>query len=142
MVGPLLCMNLYVIKRFKAGVFFSFPPQWIVQIQFDLMDYKRCPELDTLFSGIKNTVLFSLSLFRSPSLETVTSSPCFLFICKLRYVAFQGCFFLLLFSSKALMIPYPAVIIPQFMMFSKLVVWFDYIVAIDPLPGIFWNLYL
>lgn len=129
MVGPLLWMISTSLKD-KAGVF-QLPPQWIPNpVQFDA--YKRLLELDTLMSGIKNTVIVSLTV---TVLGTITSSMAAFSFAKLR-MPYKNVLFLLLLT--ALMIPYPAVMIPQFTMFSK-IGWID---TLKPLivPGLFGNI--
>lgn len=129
MVGPLLWMISTSLKD-KAGVF-QLPPQWIPNpVRFDA--YKRLSELDTLFSGIKNTVIVSLSV---TIIGTLTSSLAAFSFAKLR-MPFKDVLFLLLLA--ALMIPYPAVMIPQFMMFSK-VGWVDTLLPLI-IPGMFGNI--
>lgn len=129
MVGPLLWMISTSLKD-KAGVF-QLPPQWIPNpVRFDA--YKRLSELDTLFSGIKNTVVVSLSV---TIIGTLTSSLAAFSFAKLR-MPFKDVLFLLLLA--ALMIPYPAVMIPQFMMFSK-IGWVDTLLPLI-IPGMFGNI--
>ena len=129
MVGPLLWMISTSLKD-KAGVF-QLPPQWIPNpVRFDA--YKRLSELDTLFSGIKNTVIVSLSV---TIIGTLTSSLAAFSFAKLR-MPFKDALFLLLLA--ALMIPYPAVMIPQFMMFSK-IGWVDTLLPLI-IPGMFGNI--
>lgn len=129
MVGPLLWMISTSFKD-KAGVF-QLPPQWIPDpIQFDA--YKRLVELDTLFSGIKNTVIVSLSV---TIVGTLTSSLAAFSFAKLR-MPHKNLLFLVLLA--ALMIPYPAVMIPQFMLFSK-IGWVDTLLPLI-VPGMFGNI--
>ncbi|OTN75398.1 sugar ABC transporter permease [Enterococcus sp. 8G7_MSG3316] len=129
MVGPLLWMISTSFKD-KAGVF-QLPPQWIPDpIQFDA--YKRLVELDTLFSGIKNTVIVSLSV---TIVGTFTSSLAAFSFAKLR-MPHKNLLFLILLA--ALMIPYPAVMIPQFMLFSK-IGWVDTLLPLI-VPGMFGNI--
>lgn len=129
MVGPLLWMISTSLKD-KAGVF-QLPPQWIPNpVRFDA--YKRLSELDTLFSGIKNTVIVSLSV---TIIGTLTSSLAAFSFAKLS-MPFKDVLFLLLLA--ALMIPYPAVMIPQFMMFSK-IGWVDTLLPLI-IPGMFGNI--
>lgn len=129
MVGPLLWMISTSLKD-KSGVF-QLPPQWIPDpIQFDA--YKRLSELDTLFSGIKNTIIVSLSV---TVVGTLTSSLAAFSFAKLR-MPHKDLLFLVLLA--ALMIPYPAVMIPQFMLFSK-VGWVDTLLPLI-VPGMFGNI--
>ncbi len=129
MVGPLLWMISTSLKD-KAGVF-QLPPQWIPDpIQFDA--YKRLTEVDTLVSGIRNTIIVSLSV---TIVGTLTSSMAAFSFAKLR-MPFKNVLFLCLLS--ALMIPYPAVMIPQFMIFSK-IGWVDTLLPLI-IPGMFGNI--
>ncbi len=129
MVGPLLWMVSTSFKE-KSGVF-QLPPQWIPSpVTFEA--YKRLWELDTLLSGIKNTIIVSLVV---TIIGTITSSMAAFSFAKLR-MPYKNTIFLLLLT--ALMVPYPAVMIPQFMMFSK-IGWVD---TLKPLivPGLFGNI--
>lgn len=129
MVGPLLWMISTSLKD-KAGVF-QLPPQWIPNpIRFDA--YQRLLKTDTLFSGIKNTVIVSLSV---TIIGTITSSMAAFSFAKLR-MPFKNTIFMILLT--ALMIPYPAVMIPQFMMFSK-IGWVDTLLPLI-IPGMFGNI--
>lgn len=129
MVGPLLWMISTSLKD-KAGVF-QLPPQWIPNpVKWDA--YKRLVELDTLSSGIKNTIIVSLSV---TIIGTITSSMAAFSFAKLKMPFKNALFLMLLF---ALMIPYPAVMIPQFMMFSK-IGWVDTLLPLI-VPGLFGNI--
>ncbi|KAF1296225.1 sugar ABC transporter permease [Enterococcus sp. JM4C] len=129
MVGPLLWMVSTSLKE-KSGVF-QLPPQWIPNpVKWDA--YKRLVELDTLASGIKNTVIVSLSV---TIIGTITSSMAAFSFAKLR-MPYKNALFLMLLA--ALMIPYPAVMIPQFMMFSK-IGWVDTLLPLV-VPGMFGNI--
>lgn len=129
MVGPLLWMISTSLKD-KTGVF-QLPPQWIPDpVRFDA--YKRLLEEHTLFSGIKNTVIVSLSV---TIVGTITSSMAAFSFAKLR-MPFKNTIFMILLT--ALMIPYPAVMIPQFMMFSK-IGWVDTLLPLI-IPGMFGNI--
>ncbi|MHC5375021.1 carbohydrate ABC transporter permease [Enterococcus sp. LJL120] len=129
MIGPLLWMVSTSLKD-RTGVF-QLPPQWIPNpIRFDA--YERLANLDTLFSGIKNTVIVSLSV---TVVGTITSSLAAFSFAKLR-MPHKNLLFLILLT--ALMIPYPAVMIPQFMMFSK-IGWVDTLLPLI-IPGMFGNI--
>ncbi|MBF6625964.1 carbohydrate ABC transporter permease [Aerococcaceae bacterium zg-BR9] len=129
MVGPLLWMISTSLKN-REGVF-QLPPQWIPK-PIILDAYKRLLELDTLFSGIKNTVIVSLSV---TIVGTLTSSLAAFSFAKLK-LPFKNIIFLVLLS--AIMVPYPAVMIPQFMMFSK-IGWIDTLLPLI-VPGLFGNI--
>ncbi|MGT2755711.1 carbohydrate ABC transporter permease [Streptococcus ovuberis] len=129
MVGPLLWMVSTSLKD-KAGVF-QLPPQWIPNpIKWDA--YQRLLELDTLISGIKNTVIVSLTV---TIVGTITSSMAAFAFAKLR-LPFKNLLFIVLLG--ALMVPYPVVMIPQFMLFSK-IGWVDTLLPLI-IPGLFGNI--
>lgn len=129
MIGPLLWMVSTSLKD-KNGVF-QLPPQWIPKpIKLDA--YKRLLDLDTLASGIKNTVIVSLTV---TIVGTITSSMAAFSFAKLK-MPFKDLLFLILLA--AIMIPYPAVMIPQFMMFSK-IGWVDTLLPLI-IPGLFGNI--
>lgn len=129
MIGPLLWMVSTSLKD-KSGVF-QLPPQWIPNpIRLDA--YKRLLDLETLASGIKNTVIVSLTV---TIIGTITSSMAAFSFAKLK-MPFKNILFLLLLA--AIMIPYPAVMIPQFMMFSK-IGWVDTLLPLI-IPGLFGNI--
>ena len=89
-------------------------------------------ELDTLGSGIKNTIIVSLTV---TIIGTVTSSMAAFSFAKLK-MPFKNLLFLVLLT--AIMIPYPAVMIPQFMLFSK-IGWVDTLLPLI-IPGLFGNI--
>lgn len=129
MIGPLLWMVSTSLKD-KSGVF-QLPPQWIPNpIRLDA--YKRLLDLETLASGIKNTVIVSLTV---TIIGTITSSMAAFSFAKLK-MPFKNILFLILLA--AIMIPYPAVMIPQFMMFSK-IGWVDTLLPLI-IPGLFGNI--
>lgn len=129
MLGPLIWMLSTSFKT-KMGVM-ELPPQWIPN-PFTLDAYKRLIELETIFSGIKNTVIVSLSV---TIIGTITSSLAAFSFAKLK-LPFKNQIFLLLLI--ALMVPYPAVMIPQFVMFSK-IGWIDTLLPLI-VPGLFGNI--
>ena len=129
MIGPLLWMVSTSLKD-KSGVF-QLPPQWVPNpVRLDA--YKRLLDLDTLTSGIKNTVIVSLTV---TIIGTITSSMAAFSFAKLK-MPFKNLLFLILLA--AIMIPYPAVMIPQFMMFSK-IGWVDTLLPLI-IPGLFGNI--
>lgn len=129
MVGPLLWMVSTSLKD-RAGVF-QLPPQWIPDpIRWDA--YRRLLELDTLGSGIKNTIIVSLTV---TTVGTLTSSMAAFSFAKLR-MPFKNTLFLILLG--AIMVPYPAVMIPQFMLFSK-IGWVDTLLPLI-VPGLLGNI--
>lgn len=129
MIGPLLWMITTSLKD-KTGVF-ALPPQWIPDpVQFDA--YINLFQLDTLGTGIKNTIIVSLTV---TIIGTITSSMAAFAFAKLR-LPFKNTLFLILLAS--IMIPYPIIMIPQFVMFSK----FGWVDTLLPLivPGLFGNI--
>lgn len=129
MIGPLLWMLSTSLKD-KMGVF-QLPPQWIPNpVRWDA--YKRLFKLTEMYDGFKNTIIVS---FTVTIIGSLTSSVAAFSFAKLR-LPFKNVIFLILLI--ALMIPYPAVMIPQFMIFSK-IGWID---TLKPLivPGLFGNI--
>lgn len=129
MVGPLVWMVSTSFKT-KMGVM-ELPPQWIPS-PFTLDAYQRLLQLPTIFSGIRNTVVVSLTV---TTIGTITSSLAAFAFAKLR-LPYKNVIFLMLLI--ALMIPYPAVMIPQFVIFSK-IGWIDTLLPLI-IPGIFGNI--
>ncbi|MFC6316073.1 carbohydrate ABC transporter permease [Lapidilactobacillus achengensis] len=129
MVGPLLWMVSTSLKD-KMGVF-QLPPQWIPNpVRWDA--YRRLFKLSDMYTGFKNTIIVSLTV---TIIGTMTSSLAAFSFAKLR-LPFKNTIFLMLLI--ALMVPYPAVMIPQFMIFSQ-IGWVD---TLKPLivPGLFGNI--
>lgn len=129
MIAPLVWMVSTSFKD-KSGVF-SLPPQWIPD-PFQLDAYKRLFELDTLWSGIKNSIIVSLSV---TIVGTITSSLAAFSFAKLK-LPYKNLLFLVLLAG--IMIPYPSIMIPQFSIFSKI----GWINTLLPLivPGLFGNI--
>nr|WP_236334066.1 carbohydrate ABC transporter permease [Paenibacillus auburnensis] len=129
MIGPLLWMLSTSLKD-KQDVF-ALPPVWIPN-PFQFGKYKEIWEAGPLLSGIKNSVIIAVSV---TVVGTFTSSLAAFAFAKLKFPA-KNKIFLLMLSS--LMIPYPAVMIPQFFMFSKLG-WVDTLLPLI-VPGLFGNI--
>ncbi|MFC4319956.1 carbohydrate ABC transporter permease [Litchfieldia salsa] len=128
MIAPLLWMFSTSLKD-KAGVF-ALPPEWIPQtIQW--VKYQEIWTTGPLLSGIKNSIIISLSV---TIIGTFTSSLAAFAFAKLKFPK-KNVLFLLLLS--AMMIPYPTVMIPQFMMFSELG-WIDTLLPLI-VPAVFGN---
>lgn len=129
MIAPLVWMISTSFKN-KAGVF-SLPPQWIPD-PFTAEAYSRLFELESLWSGIRNSIIVSLSV---TIVGSITSSIAAFSFAKLK-LPFKNLIFLLLLSG--LMIPYPSIMIPQFVMFSKI----GWVNTLLPLivPGMFGNI--
>lgn len=129
MIGPLLWMLSTSFKD-KQDVF-ALPPVWIPS-PFHFDKYKEIWEAGPLLSGIRNSLIIAVTV---TVVGTFTSSLAAFSFAKLRFPG-KNKIFLLLLSS--LMIPYPAVMIPQFFMFSKLG-WIDSLLPLI-VPGLFGNI--
>ncbi|ULO06135.1 carbohydrate ABC transporter permease [Paenibacillus sp. 19GGS1-52] len=129
MIGPLLWMLSTSLKD-KQDVF-ALPPVWIPS-PFNFGKYKEIWEAGPLLSGIKNSLIIALSV---TIVGTFTSSLAAFAFAKLRFPG-KNKIFLLMLSS--LMIPYPAVMIPQFFIFSQLG-WIDTLLPLI-VPGLFGNI--
>lgn len=129
MIAPLLWMISTSLKD-KSGVF-SLPPQWIPD-PFITDAYKRLFELDQLWTGVKNSIIVSFSV---TIVGTITSSLAAFSFAKLR-LPFKNMVFLLLLIG--IVIPYPSIMIPQFVIFSKI----GWVNTLLPLivPGMFGNI--
>ncbi|MCG7377614.1 carbohydrate ABC transporter permease [Paenibacillus sp. ACRSA] len=128
MVAPLIWMLSTSLKE-KQDVF-ALPPVWIPEV-FQFEKYKEIWEAGPLLSGIKNSLIIALSV---TVVGTFTSSIAAFAFAKLRFPHKNKLFLALLAS---MMIPYPTVMIPQFMMFSKLG-WVDTLLPLI-VPGLFGN---
>jgi multiple sugar transport system permease protein len=128
MIAPLLWMFSTSLKD-KAGVF-ALPPEWIPQtIQW--VKYQEIWTTGPLLNGIKNSIIISLSV---TIIGTFTSSLAAFAFAKLKFPKKNVLF---LFLLSAMMIPYPTVMIPQFMMFSELG-WIDTLLPLI-VPAVFGN---
>jgi len=128
MIAPLLWMVSTSLKD-RASVF-SLPPDWIPNpIQFDA--YIRLFEMDTLRTGIQNSLIVTLTV---TIVGTFTSSMAAFSFAKLR-LPFKNLIFLILLAG--IMIPYPSIMIPQYVIFSNL----GWVNTLLPLivPGLFGN---
>lgn len=131
MIAPLLWMVSTSLKS-KDEVF-SLPPVWIpTDISFN--KYMEIWNMGPLLSGISNSLIVALSV---TIVGTFTSSLAAFAFAKLNFRG-KNKIFLLLFAS--VMIPYPVLMIPQFMMFSE-IGWVD---TLHPLivPGLFGNIFM
>ncbi|KAA9005523.1 carbohydrate ABC transporter permease [Paenibacillus spiritus] len=129
MIGPLLWMLSTSLKE-KQDVF-ALPPVWIPH-PFVFDKYKEIWTAGPLLNGIKNSVIIAVSV---TVVGTLTSSLAAFAFAKLQF-PLKNKIFLLMLSS--LMIPYPAVMIPQFFLFSKLG-WIDTLLPLI-VPGLFGNI--
>ncbi|GEM03234.1 sugar ABC transporter permease [Halolactibacillus miurensis] len=129
MIAPLLWMLSTSVKE-KSDVF-ALPPVWIPEV-FDFSKYKEIWEAGPLLSGIKNSLIISLSV---TIVGSFTSSLAAFAFAKLR-LKNKNMIFLLLLS--AMMIPYPSLMIPQFSMFAS-IGWVDTLLPLI-IPPIFGNI--
>ncbi|MEK3876111.1 carbohydrate ABC transporter permease [Paenibacillus sp. FSL H8-0122] len=129
MIGPLLWMLSTSFKD-KQDVF-ALPPVWIPR-PFHFDKYSEIWTAGPLLSGIRNSLIIAVTV---TIVGTFTSSLAAFSFAKLRFPG-KNKIFLLMLSS--LMIPYPAVMIPQFFMFSKLG-WIDTLLPLI-VPGLFGNI--
>ncbi|GAA0137840.1 carbohydrate ABC transporter permease [Paenibacillus sp. YSY-4.3] len=129
MIAPLLWMLSTSIKQ-KLDVF-ALPPVWIPSNP-QWGKYLEIWEAGPLLSGIQNSVIIAVSV---TVVGTFTSSLAAFSFAKLRFPGKNQIFLMLL---SAMMIPYPAVMIPQFMMFSK-IGWIDTLLPLI-VPGLFGNI--
>ncbi|WP_313277770.1 carbohydrate ABC transporter permease [Timonella senegalensis] len=129
MIGPLLWTVSTSLKT-QQGVF-DLPPQWIPD-PFVWENYIRVWTAGPLLSGIKNSLIVACSV---TIVGTVFSALAAFAFAKLR-VPWRNGFFLLLLSG--LMIPFPTLMIPQFIMFSNWG-WVDTLLPLI-VPGLFGNI--
>ncbi len=131
MIAPLLWMVSTSLKS-KDEVF-SLPPVWIPSdISFN--KYLEIWNMGPLLSGISNSLIVALSV---TIVGTFTSSLAAFAFAKLNFRG-KNKIFLLLFAS--VMIPYPVLMIPQFMMFSE-IGWVDTLLPLI-VPGLFGNIFM
>ncbi len=131
MIAPLLWMVSTSLKS-KDEVF-SLPPVWIpTDISFN--KYLEIWNMGPLLSGISNSLIVALSV---TIVGTFTSSLAAFAFAKLNFRG-KNKIFLLLFAS--VMIPYPVLMIPQFMMFSE-IGWVDTLLPLI-VPGLFGNIFM
>ncbi|HAB34474.1 MULTISPECIES: carbohydrate ABC transporter permease [Exiguobacterium] len=131
MIAPLLWMVSTSLKS-KDEVF-SLPPVWIpTDISFN--KYMEIWNMGPLLSGISNSLIVALSV---TIVGTFTSSLAAFAFAKLNFRG-KNKIFLLLFAS--VMIPYPVLMIPQFMMFSE-IGWVDTLLPLI-VPGLFGNIFM
>jgi len=131
MIAPLLWMVSTSLKS-KDEVL-SLPPVWIpTDISFN--KYMEIWNMGPLLSGISNSLIVALSV---TIVGTFTSSLAAFAFAKLNFRG-KNKIFLLLFAS--VMIPYPVLMIPQFMMFSE-IGWVDTLLPLI-VPGLFGNIFM
>ena len=111
MLAPLLWMFTTALKT-KEQVF-ALPPVWVpVPAQWDT--FVRMWSEAPILSGFKNSLIVALSV---TIIGTFTSALAAFALAKLR-LPYKNAIFLVLLSG--LMVPYPTIMIPQFVMFSRL----------------------
>ncbi|MBB1509284.1 carbohydrate ABC transporter permease [Tessaracoccus sp. MC1756] len=129
MVAPLLWMVSTSLKT-QDGVF-SLPPEWIPPLP-QWQNYLRVWDAGPLASGIKNSLIVSLTV---TIVGSITSTLAAFAFSKLRLPGKNAIF---LFMLAGIMIPFPTLMIPQFVMFSKLG-WIDTLLPLI-VPGLFGNI--
>ncbi|MFT3889418.1 MAG: carbohydrate ABC transporter permease [Arachnia sp.] len=129
MVAPLLWMVSTSLKT-QDGVF-ALPPEWIPPVpQWE--NYVRVWTAGPLLSGIQNSLIVSLSV---TIVGSITSTLAAFAFAKLRMPGKNGIFLAML---AGLMIPFPTLMIPQFVMFAN-VGWVDTLLPLI-VPGLFGNI--
>lgn len=131
MIAPLAWMLTTSFKTKEAV--FALPPEWIPH-PFIFQTYKDIWEKGPLLSGIRNSVIVAVTV---TAIGAFTSSVAAFAFSKLRFPK-KNLIFLALLGS--VMIPYPVVMIPQFIMFSK-VGWVDTLLPLI-VPGLFGNIFM
>ncbi|MDR2930525.1 MAG: carbohydrate ABC transporter permease [Propionibacteriaceae bacterium] len=129
MIAPLLWMFTTSIKT-KLEVYALPPVWWPSKPQWDT--YVRMWSAGTILDGIKNSAIVSLTV---TIVGTFTSSLAAFALAKLR-VPGRNVIFIGLLS--AIMIPFPTIMLPQFVMFSNLG-WVDTLLPLI-IPGLFGNI--
>lgn len=129
MVAPLLWMLSTSLKT-RDGVF-ALPPEWIPPIpQWE--NYVRVWSAGPLLSGIKNSLIVSLSV---TIVGSITSTIAAFAFAKMRMPGKNAIF---LFMLAGLMIPFPTLMIPQFVLFAG-IGWVDTLLPLI-VPGLFGNI--
>ena len=129
MLAPLLWMLSTSLKTMD-GVF-ELPPQWIPD-PIVWKNYLRIWEAGPLLSGIRNSVIVSLTV---TVIGTFTSSMAAFAFSKLRLPGKNGIFLAIL---GGMMIPFPALMIPTFMLFAQ-IGWVDTLLPLI-VPGLLGNI--
>jgi multiple sugar transport system permease protein len=131
MVAPLLWMFSTSLKS-KEDVF-SLPPVWIPET-ISFSKYAEIWDMGPLLSGIGNSLIVAVTV---TVIGTFTSSLAAFAFSKLHFAG-KNKIFIMLFAS--VMIPYPVLMIPQFIMFSK-IGWVDSLLPLI-IPGLFGNIFM
>lgn len=111
MAAPLLWMVSTSLKT-KEGVY-ALPPEWIPD-PFMWDTYVRLFDDTYVLSGIRNSLIVSVSV---TVVGTVFSALAAFALAKLRLPGKNAIFLMLL---SGMMVPFPTLMIPQFVMFSKI----------------------
>ncbi|WP_296665731.1 carbohydrate ABC transporter permease [Demequina sp.] len=111
MVAPLVWMVSTSLKT-KEGVY-SLPPEWIPN-PFVWDTYVRLFDDTFVLSGIKNSLIVSLSV---TIIGSVFSAVAAFALAKMRLPGKNAIFLMLL---SGMMVPFPTLMIPQFIMFSRI----------------------
>ncbi|MFP5359476.1 MAG: carbohydrate ABC transporter permease [Actinomycetes bacterium] len=111
MAAPLLWMVSTSLKT-KEGVY-ALPPEWIPD-PFMWDTYVRLFDDTYVLSGIRNSLIVSVSV---TVVGTVFSALAAFALAKLRLPGKNAVFLMLL---SGMMVPFPTLMIPQFVMFSKI----------------------
>lgn len=131
MVAPLLWMFSTSVKT-KEDVF-ALPPVWIPET-ISFSKYAEIWEMGPLLSGVTNSLIVAVTV---TVIGTFTSSMAAFAFAKLKFPG-RNNLFIMLFAS--VMIPYPVVMIPQFIMFSS-IGWVDTLLPLI-IPGLFGNIFM
>lgn len=129
MVAPLVWMVSTSLKT-KTEVF-ALPPVWIPEVpQWDT--YVRMWQDSSILTGFQNSFIVAATV---TVLGTITCSMAAFAIAKMR-LPFSNLIFVGLLTG--VMIPYPTLMIPQFVMFSR-IGWVDTLLPLI-VPGLFGNI--
>ena len=131
MIAPLLWMFSTSLKS-KEDVF-ALPPVWIPHT-ISFSKYTEIWGMGPLLSGIGNSLIVAVTV---TVIGTFTSSLAAFAFSKLQFAG-KNKIFIALFAS--VMIPYPVVMIPQFIMFSN-IGWIDSLLPLI-IPGLFGNIFM
>lgn len=129
MVAPLLWMVATSFKEIEEV--YALPPVWIPE-SFNPIKYIEIWQKGPLLSGITNSLIVAVSV---TVIGTFTSSLAAFAFGKMNF-PYKNQLFLLLLT--AMMVPYPVVMIPQFMIFTQ-IGWVDTLLPLI-VPGLFGNI--
>jgi multiple sugar transport system permease protein len=129
MLGPLLWTFSTSLKTQDA--IFALPPQWIPDPVI-WENYLRIWTAGPLLTGIQNSLIVAGTVTVIGSLSSTLAAFAF---AKLR-LPFKNAIFLMLLAG--MMIPFPTIMIPQFMVFAQ-IGWVDTLLPLI-VPGVFGNI--